>query len=498
MAGIYEGLDSLPPQSFQVADAWELEACSVLMSTDRQSGACAPDLESVEGFGGALGCRKGSETEVAAADLLQDSLDHHFATWSTEDQAFSSDLSSSTLTIDGLDGWIDFPAAGRLEGTPSQYEHIPFSAAPFQPAVTAQSGLHSGLHHFHEEQATSKHNLDQPSEVGLPVSKRQRSTVNASHIDTPELSEAAACPHRPQMRRKHVSSVREMELKALLAGLEQPQGLDSASHQDPIGTIQSLNNVMKLPGSASRALPEQMRVHAVKGMMVHPGWNVLVPCEASVQQIYMAYEGGNADLLVNVTCGQGQQYASLRDLMAIPSHQHRAMLREPYMRVVNAQHLKRTQGDACHRTMLHNIGLVMLLSSVFFAPAAGLNFQGKTLVPGPSEARQPLPDPHKLKMALGLDASQTRMARNLWKEASAALSRLKEERLELLSRMGPLHPEALARQFSAGHTACQTAALMQQAKADAEKSSMIALASPAYSYESPVQPQTLAGRVPGA
>ncbi len=90
--------------------------------------------------------------------------------------------------------------------------------------------------------------------------------------------------------------------------------------------------------------------------MVHPGWNVLVPCEASVQQIYMAYEGGNADLPVNVTCGQGQQYASLRDLMAIPSHQHRAMLREPYMRVVNAQHLKRTQGDACHRTMLLNIG----------------------------------------------------------------------------------------------------------------------------------------------
>ena len=67
-----------------------------------------------------------------------------------------------------------------------------------------------------------------------------------------------------------------------------------------------------------------------------------------------------------------------------------------------------------------------------------------------------------LQMAFGLDASQTRMARNLWKEASAALSRLKEERLELLSRMGPLHPEALARQFSAGHAACQTAALMQQ------------------------------------
>ncbi|KAK9853887.1 hypothetical protein WJX84_002027 [Apatococcus fuscideae] len=270
------------------------------------------------------------------------------------------------------------------------------------------------------------------------ASKRQRNSADATCISTPEFSEAAASPRDPHMRRKHVSSVREIELKALLAGLEQPQGLDSASHQDPIGTIQSLNNVMKLPGSASRALPEQMRVHAVKGMMVHPGWNVLVPCEASVQQIHMAYEGGNADLPVNVTCGQGQQYASLRDLMAIPSHQHRAMLREPYMRVVNAQHLKRTQGDACHRTMLHNIGLVMLLSSVFFAPAAGLNFQGKTLVPGPSEARQPLPDPRKLKMAVGLDASQLTRARNLWKDTSAALSRLKQERLEVLSTQGAL------------------------------------------------------------
>ncbi len=60
MAGICQGLDALPPEAFEVADAWELEACSILMSTDRHSGACAPVPESL-GFGGS---HDGSESEV--------------------------------------------------------------------------------------------------------------------------------------------------------------------------------------------------------------------------------------------------------------------------------------------------------------------------------------------------------------------------------------------------------------------------------------------------
>ena len=108
--------------------------------------------------------------------------------------------------------------------------------------------------------------------------------------------------------------------------------------------------------SAPDSRPAKQRASAVQGMLVHPGWNALIPCEASVHDVYLALESGQADLRVDVTGSQGQQITSLRELMAIPSHEHGPMLREIIMRVVNAQHLKTATGDVCHQNMLRNIG----------------------------------------------------------------------------------------------------------------------------------------------
>ncbi|KAK9861254.1 hypothetical protein WJX84_000778 [Apatococcus fuscideae] len=264
------------------------------------------------------------------------------------------------------------------------------------------------------------------------------------------------------MRMKHVGSQRESELKMLLAGMHQSQDHSLDSQWDPIDALQSLNNIIKLPGCGASAPHEQLRLQSIKGMLVHPGWNALIPCEASVHDVYLALESGQADLRVDVTGSQGQQITSLRELMAIPSHEHGPMLREIIMRVVNAQHLKTATGDVCHQNMLRNIGIFKLLCSVFFMPAAGLNIQGKNLAHGPSHDQHNQFDPFELKRSLGLDATQTKMARHVWKEASAALSRLKEERHEILSQLAPMHGDSLTQRLQGAQTASHISLLMKQ------------------------------------
>ena len=67
--------------------------------------------------------------------------------------------------------------------------------------------------------------------------------------------------------------------------------------------------------------------------------------------------------------------------------------------------------------------------------------------------------------SVGLDPNQARMARTIWGETSEALSQLRHERGELLSRMGPLDAASLSQQLGTleGTSSIPTMKLLEQA-----------------------------------
>lgn len=94
-----------------------------------------------------------------------------------------------------------------------------------------------------------------------------------------------------------------------------------------------------------------------QGMLVHPGWNAIVPCQATMQEVYVALECGNLDLPIRLKTSQGKTITSLREVMAIPTHQQAPMLVEANARIVNANYFKQADGDEYHRTMLRTVGV---------------------------------------------------------------------------------------------------------------------------------------------
>ncbi|KAK9863890.1 hypothetical protein WJX84_011661 [Apatococcus fuscideae] len=86
-------------------------------------------------------------------------------------------------------------------------------------------------------------------------------------------------------------------------------------------------------------------------------------------------------------------------------------------------------------SMMSNMGIIVLLCSVFFKPAAGLRFQGRTLTKGQFSRQPGIQDPAKLKACLGLDDFHTKLARHAWTEASNALAQLQTERGDIMAEM---------------------------------------------------------------
>ncbi|KAK9844235.1 hypothetical protein WJX84_001137 [Apatococcus fuscideae] len=279
---------------------------------------------------------------------------------------------------------------------------------------------------------------------------------------TPCIDTAVAHQHSPAQRPKHVNSLKDLELKSLLENLTQQHDTGVNGKQHPLDTLQSMNAVAKLPGCGRVYPSDRIRTQSVKELLVHPGWSAVIPCRVTMQEVYAALEGGNMDLPIHLKGSQGHVFRSLREIMAIPTHQQAPMLMDANMRIVNANHFKRTDGDEYHQTMLKLMGASGLMGCVFFKPAAGLNFQGKDLLNGSSRPPQPPPDATVIKESMRLDGGQTRMAQKVWRDASQALSKLKHDRSEILSQMDPssLHP--LTRHISAPHTATRTCQLLQQ------------------------------------
>ena len=108
-------------------------------------------------------------------------------------------------------------------------------------------------------------------------------------------------------------------------------------------------------------------ITALQGLLIHPGWNEVVPCCGDVHQMYQVVEGGGSDLGIDVTV-IGQRYQSLREIMALPKHIHKPMLVDSHARLVNSYHFKRKDGDFCHKAVLSSVGrrwkiLVLVLFS---------------------------------------------------------------------------------------------------------------------------------------
>ncbi|KAK9853926.1 hypothetical protein WJX84_008662 [Apatococcus fuscideae] len=155
-----------------------------------------------------------------------------------------------------------------------------------------------------------------------------------------------------------------------------------------------------------------MRMRSVQEMLVQPGWNEVLPCDASVHRLYEALDTGLLDIPVDLVRETGQRFTSLAELMAIPAHQHCPILVDASIRMVNANHLKQGHGDPCHQAVLNILGAIMLFSTIFHRRTGGLNLQGRRMLNTSSNDLQSLhPDRDSLKMAIGLDGTQKLMAR---------------------------------------------------------------------------------------
>ena len=94
----------------------------------------------------------------------------------------------------------------------------------------------------------------------------------------------------------------------------------------------------------------------LQGMVVHPGWHSVFPCQQGVSQVYAALESGQLSLPVSMgNLGLGQ-YQSLEDLVQVPHHQHRHLLAEMSCGVVDVMNFRRAANDDAYQTMLQFAG----------------------------------------------------------------------------------------------------------------------------------------------
>ena len=91
-------------------------------------------------------------------------------------------------------------------------------------------------------------------------------------------------------------------------------------------------------------------------MLVHPGWHEVVPGTHTITEIYLALEFGNLDLPVEMSLIEQGQARYLRDLAAIPAHQHSSRLIERGKHTIAGMRSMKVQGDAAHRKAMDNMG----------------------------------------------------------------------------------------------------------------------------------------------
>ncbi|KAK9866125.1 hypothetical protein WJX84_004040 [Apatococcus fuscideae] len=348
-----------------------------------------------------------------------------------------------------------FPEAQptQADAVPSLRESEGFSGAPW-PGASSEGTMLS-------------------MEVSQPGQSRPGSGISSAAFPAAGAKSAAAAvkavprptaKHYPPARRpRHLSSLREVELGAIVAALQQPPGHEASGQLECLAALEEMATITKMPGNGRLTQAEKLRRFSFQRMFVQPGWNAIIPCSATITQVYLALATGKMDLDIQLSEVVHGRQKSLRDLATIPESQHVPLFAEMSRRIVNAMHFKRAEDDAAHRTSLKYTGVVGLLGSVFFRPKGSLHFHGKNLLDGrPKPTETESPDPSAMKRVLHLDDCQIEMARPVWRQASAQLGKLQAQRAEILSQIQLNDTQPLMWHDPARYRASHTVTLLEQ------------------------------------
>ncbi|KAK9826999.1 hypothetical protein WJX74_003189 [Apatococcus lobatus] len=414
------------------ADPWELEACSVLLGTQFHNKPVAPEPCGSQAAPERQSSKSRSSCEACGSSSCIDSFKQLSAALSAEASPTSAAGVSAVKNEPGIKVLIQREAEAILRPANIPLEPTSAESLPV-PSFPEMDDIEQGL-------PASSPPQQQPI-FPTPASKRYKKSqkfpiVGGLHPE-PTSSADPVSSHKAR-RGRHVSCFRGLKIKGLMDSLQQPHTGSHGGMSSPMAAVHQISALGKIPGSATATPSEALRIQSVKDMLVHPGWSAVVPCQASIQELFRAVEslpGANLDMPISLPSCQGHAMTTLRELMAVPASQHPRMLLNAYMRLVNANHFQQAVGDVCHAAMMSNMGIIVLLCSVFFKPAAGLRFQGRTLTKGQFSRQPGIQDPAKLKACLGLDDFHTKLARHAWTEASNALAQLQTERGDIMAEM---------------------------------------------------------------
>ena len=127
--------------------------------------------------------------------------------------------------------------------------------------------------------------------------------------------------------------------------------------QGSLGSLSSIKYSLPLLQHAPfDGYPLTLAEDAAQGLMVQPGWQEVLPCKATVVQLYSALEMGTWDLPLTLSAGGCGTFTSLRALASVPLQQQVTMFGNASFGIVNAMHLKLCDGDPCDLAVMKLVG----------------------------------------------------------------------------------------------------------------------------------------------
>ncbi|KAK9826012.1 hypothetical protein WJX74_005420 [Apatococcus lobatus] len=265
-----------------------------------------------------------------------------------------------------------------------------------------------------------------------------------------------------QERKQHVSSLRDTGVASALASLQQPDGPPAADLLCRANVLQSLNHLMHQPGSEPFGQAYKMRMSSVQGMLVHPGWHAVTPCD-HISKVYVALEAGHGDLPLDLSGVVHKHCTSLRHMTSLPQEEHSKLFARVNFQIVQAMAGVKSRGDAAHQAMLSYTGGICAAASIIFQQQGHQHFLERDLQTGEQLHRHSaLEDAAGLQDRLWLDSHQVKMARHIWKQAAACLASLEAERLDILSKIQLADAPPATWQGPASITAARTQKLLEQ------------------------------------
>lgn len=98
----------------------------------------------------------------------------------------------------------------------------------------------------------------------------------------------------------------------------------------------------------------------LQGLIVHPGWNSVFPCEGGFLGLQQALEEGRMDMELRLTHGASRRCVSLNQLAATPPQERLEVVRRLNAMTAVACRQSQQPGDAWFQTMLLMTGADLL------------------------------------------------------------------------------------------------------------------------------------------